>query len=511
VSTDVETTPTWGELHERIAAVFELGGDEPELQYLGRWWTWNDLARIWAEVHELAVPAVFDGPDALGIVARNHPAVVAALTGTMRDQRTYVSLNPLYPDAALAEDIGDTRPHLVLGVAADVGRESVLAVAREKGIQVLELPEESDGHVRELVPAGEGSGWFAASAEVAVSMLTSGTTGKAKRIAITAQSLRDTVIEAQEHSGISVGPVERLAKGVSLHHVPPAHIGSLFGILMTMSQGRKAALLGRYAPQAWADLVEEHGVVMGSLPPAAIRSLLDADIPKEKLASLRYIGAGSAPLRLEDADELYRRYGIPVLQAYGATEFSGGLTSFTALDHRRWGDAKRGSVGRPHPGVGLKVVDLDTGADLPAREKGRLLARTSHSQAGDASVWIETNDLASIDEDGFLYIHGRLDDVIVRGGFKIDPAEVRDVLIEHPAVKDAAVVGASDERLGSVPVAGVELAPGGEVTERELKDWVRERLSPYKVPTRIKVLEALPRNVSMKVIKPELLARLAED
>lgn len=500
------TEPAWGTLHERLDVAFRLGRDQRELQFEGSWWTWRELGRIWCEIRELAPADVLTGTDASGVVARNHPAVCATILGALRARRTYVSLNPMYPDDALAEDIAAIRPRCLLGVRSDVGRPAVQRVAEELGIQLLELPDTADGHVREIVPAGTGSGWFPAALDVAVSMLTSGTTGKAKRIKIPPDHLRATVVEAQEHSGMDVGPLVKLGRRVSVHQVPMAHISALFGLLMSVTQGRRAALLERFEPHAWAELVQEHQVVVGNLPPAAMRSLLDADVPAEKLASLRYLGTGTAPLRLADADEFHRRYGIPVLQSYGATEFAGGISSFTAIDHRKWGDAKRGSVGRPHPGIDLKIVDPESGAELPDGAKGRLLARTSHSATGDATVWIETNDLATIDEDGFLYIHGRLDDVIIRGGFKIDPAEVRAVLLGHAAVRDAAVIGAPDERLGQVPVAGIELASGAETTEQELREWVRAQLSPYKVPVRIRVLDALPRNVSMKVTAPDLLA-----
>ena len=158
------------------------------------------------------------------------------------------------------------------------------------------------------------------------------------------------------------------------------------------------------------------------------------------------------PIEVQEAFET--RYGIAVLPSYGATEFAGGVAGWTLPLHREWGVTKRGSVGRPQPGRELRVVDPETGSECATGTSGQLEVRSRDGE------WVRTTDVARIDDDGFVWIEGRSDDAIVRGGFKVFPNEIADVLRAHPAVLDAGVTGIDDERLGAVPVAAVELREG---------------------------------------------------
>ena len=164
--------------------------------------------------------------------------------------------------------------------------------------------------------------------------------------------------------------------------------------------------------------------------------------------------SGTAPLSADDADAFTEKFGIPVLTSYAATEFGGGVAGWTLADHQKHWQAKRGSVGRAHPGAQLRVVD-DDGNPLGPDQPG--LLEVKPGQLGPSADWMRTTDLARIDADGFLWILGRADQAIIRGGFKVMPDDVRAALESHPAVRGAAVVGRPDERLGETPVAMVEL------------------------------------------------------
>jgi acyl-coenzyme A synthetase/AMP-(fatty) acid ligase len=237
-----------------------------------------------------------------------------------------------------------------------------------------------------------------------------------------------------------------------------------------------------------------------------MRSVLDSDIPREDLESIRAINAGTTAVDPELVDAFYERYGIPILVVYGATEFSGAVAGWTVKDfHARWND-KKGSVGRAFPGVRLQIVD-DEGAVLGADEPGRLQVATP--QAGDGG-WITTSDLAHLDADGFLYIDGRADDVIMRGGFKVAPETVIRALRAHPAVADAAVAPVPDDRLGQIPVAAVELRAHAESDGETLRAHCRTMLTPYEVPVRIFVVDELPRGAALKVDRRRLLAMLED-
>ncbi len=175
-----------------------------------------------------------------------------------------------------------------------------------------------------------------------------------------------------------------------------------------------------------------------SLVPAALRMVLHSDLTRDDLASIRAVTSGTAPLSADDADAFTEKFGIPVLTSYAATEFGGGVAGWTLADHQRYWQAKRGSVGRATPGAQLRVVD-DDGTPLGPDQPG--LLEVKPGQLGPSADWMRTTDMARIDDDGFLWILGRADQAIIRGGFKVMPDDVRIALESHPAVQGAAVVG----------------------------------------------------------------------
>ncbi|MGH3282280.1 MAG: class I adenylate-forming enzyme family protein, partial [Trebonia sp.] len=172
-----------------------------------------------------------------------------------------------------------------------------------------------------------------------------------------------------------------------------------------------------------------------------------------------------------------------------------------------WAD-KKGSVGLPFPGVRLRVID-DEGNLSPTGQTGRL--EVASRQAGRSpDRWVTASDLAHLDEDGYLFIDGRADDVIVRGGFKVAPDTVARALRSHAAVHEAAVAGLADTRLGQIPVAAVELRPGTSVTPEELRTHCRSSLTPYEVPAEVHIVDKLPRGAALKVERRRLIAMLEE-
>jgi long-chain acyl-CoA synthetase len=223
--------------------------------------------------------------------------------------------------------------------------------------------------------------------------------------------------------------------------------------------------------------------------------VLQSDLPREDLASIRAVTSGTAPLSSEDSDAFTEKYGIPVLTSYAATEFGGGVASWTLADHQKYWRAKRGSVGRANPGAQLRVVS-DDGSVLGPDQIG--LLEVKPAQLAPSTDWMRTTDMARIDADGFLWIIGRADQAIIRGGFKVMPDDVRSALESHPAVAGAAVVARNDKRLGETPVAMVELRAPGSVDAPELIDYLRTRLARYEIPTEIAIVADLPRTPSGK-------------
>jgi acyl-coenzyme A synthetase/AMP-(fatty) acid ligase len=224
--------------------------------------------------------------------------------------------------------------------------------------------------------------------------------------------------------------------------------------------------------------------------------VLEADLDAAELASIRSVVCGTAPLDPADADAFFARYGIPVLVSYGATEFGGGVAGWNLADHEAFWATKRGSVGRAHPGCELRVVDEKDGAVLGADEAGLLEVKASQLRGRE---WTRTTDVARIDADGFVWILGRADQAILRGGFKVHPDVVQRALERHPDVRGATVLGRRDARLGAVPVAAVELRPGATIAAAALLEHAAALLAPYEIPVAIEVLKELPRTDSGKV------------
>jgi acyl-coenzyme A synthetase/AMP-(fatty) acid ligase len=241
--------------------------------------------------------------------------------------------------------------------------------------------------------------------------------------------------------------------------------------------------------------VRKHRPRTVSLVPAALRTVLHSDLTRADLASIRAVTCGTAPLSADDADAFAEKYGVPVLTSYAATEFGGGVAGWTLADYQKHWRAKRGSVGRPNPGAQLRVVDVD-GTTLGPDEVG--LLEVKPGQLGKSATWMRTTDLARIDGDGFVWIVGRADRAIIRGGFKVMPDDVRIALEGHPAVAGAAVVARSNERLGQTPVAIVELRESASTDADTLVEYLRTRLAPYEIPTEIAIVDTIPRTPSGK-------------
>jgi acyl-CoA synthetase (AMP-forming)/AMP-acid ligase II len=256
------------------------------------------------------------------------------------------------------------------------------------------------------------------------------------------------------------------------------------------------------------------------LPPAAMTMLCD-DPDVTDLTPLRYVRSITAPLSPLQARRFRDRFGIAIMNGYGQTEIGGEIVGWSGADAKEWGDEKLGSVGRPHRDVSIRAVDAD-GATLPADEPGELWVLTPALSAGyadgsdlgdrlSADGWFRTGDIGRIDDDGFVWIEGRVSDMINRGGLKVFPDEVAEVLRLSPAVADAAVVGVPDDRLGEVPWAFVVATdPSSSPTSAELDELARRHLAPYKVPVRYDLIPELPRNEVGKVLGKDLVLRATE-
>ncbi|MEV7394999.1 class I adenylate-forming enzyme family protein [Streptomyces sp. NPDC091215] len=434
----------------------------------------------------------------IGLVLRNRPGQLAALLATIATGRQVVTLSPHVGDTGLGDDIRALRPDVVIADDEDWGRDSVRAAAEDtRAIPLVVSPESGlRPHPVSWVPEPPGL----PTDDVAVVMMTSGTTGRPKRVSLSYPQLTAAFQAAGTVLDDSTGP--RLRQGYVILWSSLAHISGLYFAIAHAVDGRSVALLERFQVEEWARSVRRHRPRQLRLPPTAIRMVLHADLSADTFSSVRAIGSGTAPLPPELAEEFEARYGVPILTTYGATEFAGAIAGWSLADHRRWAAAKRGSVGRAHPGIELRVVDRAAQEEVRAPGSVGLLEVRGPQLPTGGGGWLRTNDLASVDEDGFLFIHGRADDAINRGGFKIPPSVIEDALYQHPAVSDATAVGLADERLGEVPVVAVTLC--AQASERELLAHLSARLTRYQMPVELRILDQLPRTPSLKVDRPRL-------
>lgn len=496
------TNPPAGIPHS-LNRLWDAPDDAPMVHADGEWHAWGRMRRL---VEDIEAALAEDG---LGVGARvavvlaNRLESIAAVIATLRTERTLVTLSPLHPALRLADDLRQSDPAAILAAPRHWDEPEFVAAAVDSGAfgHVIAFDAPVTGKLDGATPHPSGRHG------VAIEMRTSGTTGTPKRIPLSYTQINASLHSAVAHAGVRPSEHPPFTGPPTLITLPIVHIGGMFALLQGLAQARPLAILERFTIDGWTAAIREHRPIVAGLPGAAIGTVLDADVPPADLSSLRALNAGTSPVDPVLVDRFLDKYGIPILVVYGATEFCGAVAGWTIKDFRRSWAEKRGSVGRAFPGVELSVVD-ENGDPAPAGSTGRLRVRSV--QSGRAGEWLTTSDLAHLDDDGYLYIDGRADDVIIRGGFKVSPEVVVRALRTHDSVADAAVAGVPDPRLGQVPVAGVEVRRGvARPDGTELRDHCRGLLTPYEVPVAVHVFDELPRSPSLKVDRRRLLELFA--
>jgi long-chain acyl-CoA synthetase len=297
--------------------------------------------------------------------------------------------------------------------------------------------------------------------------------------------------------------------------LPQAHAAGLVAAVVSQSYGLRSVLLRWFTPEGFFDAVARYGVTSTALVPAMMVMLLEhPDADRYDLSTLEEVAVGAAPCPIELVQSFQQRFGVRAREVYGLTEAAAVVTA-----NRRSLPVKPGSAGPPIPGVEVRIVDED-GRRLPAGECGEITVRGETVMAGywnrpDATAeairdgWLYTGDVGYLDEDGYLYLVDRAKDLIIRGGQNIYPRDVEEVLQQHPAVAEAAVIGLPDSKYGEEVAACVVAREGTEVAPEEIVAFCRERLARYKTPKSVHLMPALPHNAVGKVLKGELRQKLA--
>lgn len=440
------------------------------------------------------------------ICASSSIPYAAIFAGTLRAGAAAAPLSPSStPDqlAAMAEDCGAS--HLFL----DAGTAAHLAPVRDRIAARIVLMEELEAW---LAPEGARPD----AVEIAPGqpfniIYSSGTTGTPKGIVQSHRMRWPHLLPAADPPGF--GP-----DAATLISTPLYSNTTLVAFFPTLAGGGTVVLMAKFDPRGFLELSQRHRVTHAMLVPVQYRRILELpDFDAFDLSSYRLKFATSAPFPAELKREVLRRWPGGLVEYYGMTE-GGGTCILLAHSH----PDKLHTVGRPAPGHDMKVIDAE-GNLLPPGRVGEVVGRSGSIMTGyhnrpaesaaaewigpDRARYIRTGDLASVDEDGFFTLVGRAKDMIISGGINIYPADLEAVLVEHPTIAEAAVVGVPSERWGETPVAFVTLAGGTEAEAEALRDWANRRLGRMQRIAEVRVIDELPRNAIGKVLKRALRDR----
>jgi fatty-acyl-CoA synthase len=465
--------------------------------------TFSDLQRR-ARAGAVALEAA--GGDTVVFVGLNGPAMPVAIFAAGLLGKPFAPLNYRLPDADLARLLARTAPCVAIvddDMLARLGEcPGVTIMARSAFERACEA--EIDGELAYVEP------------DIAVLLFTSGTTGEPKAAILRHANLTSYVISTVEFLGSEEGEA-------ALVSVPPYHIAGISAVLTGVYGGRRLVHLEAFTPEAWVDEATAEQITHAMVVPTMLGRILDIlegrGVGLPHLKALSYGGGRMPQPVIERALRVLPH--VDFVNAYGLTETSSTVAVLGPDDHREAisspDEAVRrrlGSVGRPLPTLELEIRGPD-GEVLPVGQSGEIYVRGeqvsgeyTHKKVVQDDGWFATNDGGWMDEAGYLFVEGRLDDVIVRGGENISPGEIEDVLREHPDVADVAVLGLPDDEWGERVAAAVVLKAGGTAPDA-LADWVRARLRSTKTPEVWEMRDALPYNDTGKLLRRQLKVEMA--
>lgn len=363
--------------------------------------------------------------------------------------------------------------------------------------------------------------WSMEPEETAILLFTSGTTGAPKAAVLRQKHLVSYVLGTVEFMSAA-------EEDASLNCVPPYHIAGMAAIASAVYSGRRVVQLPSFSAQSWLETARAQEVTHAFVVPTMLARIVDALDGKTsaEVPSLRALSYGGGKMPRAVIEKAMRLFpDCDFANAYGLTETSSTISLLGPQEHR---DAMESgdevvrrrivSVGQPLPTIEVSIRDAADGRELPAGEAGLIHVRgdqvsgeyRGHGSLLDDGGWFNTRDGGFLDEGGYLFLEGRVDDVIVRGGENMSPGEIEDVLLTHDGVADAAVVGVPDEQWGEAVAAVVVLEEGAVCSVAELQQWVKDRLRSSRTPERIEFWAELPYNETGKLLRRKVREALRE-
>jgi acyl-CoA synthetase (AMP-forming)/AMP-acid ligase II len=451
----------------------------------------------------------------LSVLDVSSPAVPLGLFSAAWAGVPFVPLNYRLTGPEVDALIERIKPALLIA-----GDDRADALRGREGVRVISRSE-----LLAEVRAGQGAvpdpDWSMEPEDVAILLFTSGTTGAPKAAVLRHKHLVSYILGSVEFMGAA-------EEDAALVSVPPYHIAGMAAVLSSIYSGRRIVQLASFTPNAWLSLAEKERVTNAFVVPTMLGRIVDemeahAVAPPSALRAVAY-GGGKMPLPvIERAMNLFPPT-TDFTNAYGLTETSSTIAVLGPDDHRvaAFSDEpavkkRLASVGKPLPSVEVEVRDAE-GRALGPNERGEIYVRgeqVAGEYAGRGSQlvpggWFPTRDGGYLDEEGYLFLEGRTDDVIVRGGENMSPGEIEDVLLEHPAVADAAVVGIPDVEWGEAVAAAIVLKEGARASASELQEWVKKHLRSSRVPQLVRFEAELPYNETGKLLRRKVREALAK-
>ncbi len=478
----------------------------PALSFEGVTLTFGELDNRSSQVANALLASGVRQGDRVAVLTKNTPEFFEIVFGCSKIGAILVGLNWRLAPAEIEAIVADAAPAMII-VSAD--QQHLLASSSPPGL-IVEL---GDGYERwrDSAPPTD-RGVDGELHDVALILYTSGTTGMPKGVMLTNEGMSFASLLGTEVWSMS-------AASINLVAMPLFHIGGIGYGLSTMSHGGHTVLMREVDTTAIIETIAAYGVTHSFFVPAVIQMLLATPgVESADLSSLQLLAYGASPI----GDSLLRQaitvFGCGFTQNYGLTETSGTVVALAPGDHDPGGprSALLRSCGRALPWVELRVIDPDTFDDVATGSVGEIWVRSAMVTAGYwkqpvataetlmPDGWLRTGDAAYQDENGYIFLFDRFKDMIVSGGENVYPAEVENVLADHPDIAEVAVIGVPHERWGETVKAIVVAHPGRTAGEPDLIDFARTRLAKYKCPTSIEFAPVLPRNASGKVLKKEL-------
>jgi len=465
--------------------------------------TYRDLDDASARVAGLLAARDVEPGHPVGVMLPNVPEFAVVYFGVLRAGAVVVPMNPLLKAREVAYYLGDSGASVIFawhGAAAEVE-----IGAKEADAEAIVVDPATFGDLlATATPAFEVVD--RANDDTAVVLYTSGTTGRPKGAELTHANLIKNA-EVMGNDLLQLEPDDVIFGGLPLFH----SFGQTCTLNTAVAAGATLTVLPRFDPaQALRMLADHHATVFAGVPTMYSALLHVADRDGYDVSALRVCVSGGAAMPVEVLRQFEDAFGCIVLEGYGLSETSP-VASFNHPDRER----KPGSIGTPIRGVEMQVVGAD-GNELRQGEVGEIAIRGHNIMKGywqkpeataeaiDADGWFRTGDVGRVDEDGYYYIVDRKKDLIIRGGYNVYPREIEEVLYEHPAVAEAAVIGMPNAELGEEVGAAVVLKPGMSVTADELRAFVKAQVAAYKYPRRVWFVETLPKGPTGKILKREI-------